>query len=139
MGHTRLDPYNQLIRSIKQAKCDPADRKAAIRMTLEIRASNLPLDKAATACRGIFSMLQSVVVEAQIQRSIPGSTEHRNLAWIHSKHVEVMNKCFAIIAKGSALKVKNKRAGQMQERAALWHPTETAPARDTPQPDPAAP
>lgn len=130
MGHTRLDPFNQLIRSINLSAAAPTDRKAAIRMALEIRESNLPIDRAATACRGIFAMLQAVIVEAQIQRITPGSTEHRNLTWIHAKHVEVMNKCFAIIGKGAGLKTKNRRAALMQEKSALWHPQGTPSAHE---------
>lgn len=131
-----LDPFNQTIRAIRSnTTASESDRRAAIKLVLEIRnTATLTTAQAVIACRGVIAMLEALAAEVILRTVEQGSPRHKALVWIHSKHLEEMNKCFTLTGKHTTSKSNSGKRGTA-ERAAMWHPQVTARAPEAKDPE----
>lgn len=129
-----LDPFSQTIRDIRgSTKATASDRKAAIKQLLEIRrTATLNTGQAHIVCRGVIATLEALATEALLHTVEPGSGRHKNLVLIHAKHLDEMNKSFALLSKHMETKGKSQKRGTMLMRSPMRPPRETDHADPAP-------
>lgn len=130
-----LDPFSQTIRAIRSSsKATEADRRAAIRYLLEMRrTTTLSTGQASIACRGVIATLEALETEALLHTVEPGSGRHKNLVLIHAKHLDEMNKSFALVSKHMATKNGEGKRGRGQKGSLVTPPKDSPrePAQDS--------